>query len=454
MTDMLSRPAEAEPVPLEDRAPVTAWAGAVASLRWCLAGLLVGAGAIHLAMTPSHFGESAVEGVGFLASAWIQLALAGVVLVRPTRRALVAVAAANVVFVAVWLVSRTTGLPFGANPGSAEPITFVDGVCVVLETIGALMAAGLAMSIPATSAGDRHRSDRSVSRSTTVVALAGALAAIALATGAIASPAARDHAAGHGDSVEVAGATDHSSMDHGSTGAANQHSGTADDRGFSALANGTMGGEHHTSGTERLTAEERVLLARQLASTTPLIEAYPTLGAAEAAGWRRQGPFAPGLGVHYTAPANLAANMTVGGGPMDSASMPTPMLIFDGLTPDAPLAGFMYLAFGIKDAPEGFAGPNDHWHYHENVCVKMVDGVLTAPFGGDQKGVTEKMCTDIGGRWVAESGYMVHVWNVPGYESSDGMFSGLNRRITCPDGTYDQVDQKELGSRASACKDA
>jgi len=28
----------------------------------------------------------------------------------------------------------------------------------------------------------------------------------------------------------------------------------------------------------------------------------------------------------------------------------------------------MYYAIG--DAPEGFAGPNDHWHLHQNLCVK------------------------------------------------------------------------------------
>jgi hypothetical protein len=38
--------------------------------HWLLAGLLLAAGAIHLAMVPSHLGESAVEGAGFVAAAW------------------------------------------------------------------------------------------------------------------------------------------------------------------------------------------------------------------------------------------------------------------------------------------------------------------------------------------------------------------------------------------------
>ena len=36
----------------------------------------------------------------------------------------------------------------------------------------------------------------------------------------------------------------------------------------------------------------------------------------------------------------------------------------------APIAGFMYYSMSTE-APEGFAGPNDHWHRHSNVCVKF-----------------------------------------------------------------------------------
>ena len=48
------------------------------------------------------------------------------------------------------------------------------------------------------------------------------------------------------------------------------------------------------------------------------------------------------------------------------------------------------------------------------------------------------MCTEAGGSFIDLTGYMVHVWSVPGYESPDGMFTELNRKVTCPDGTcYD-----------------
>jgi hypothetical protein len=115
----------------------------------------------------------------------------------------------------------------------------------------------------------------------------------------------------------------------------------------------------------------------------------------------------------------------------------------------------MYLAYGSTAEPEGFAGPNDHWHYHEHVCVRFLpDGSIETPFGADLPGLTQDMCTEVGGSWLAFTGYMVHVWNVPGYESPDGMFTELNPKITCPDGTYFKIPTEEIGERATTCRDA
>src|SRR5215510_7841833 len=83
MTDVLARPDE--PAPLgPDRPPETRPAlppGAVALGPLVLACLSAAAGIIHLVMAPSHFGESTVEGAGFLVAGWAQLALA-VALIR------------------------------------------------------------------------------------------------------------------------------------------------------------------------------------------------------------------------------------------------------------------------------------------------------------------------------------------------------------------------------------
>jgi hypothetical protein len=142
-------------------------------------------------------------------------------------------------------------------------------------------------------------------------------------------------------------------------------------------------------------------------------------------------------------------------GDMDPEDLAAPLLIFDGVTPDAPLAGFMYMAYGTTTEPAGFAGPNDHWHYHEKLCIVAREGGgFDTPLGADVDGVTEDMCTRLGGSFIAFSGYMVHVWNVPGYESPDGMFTELNPKITCPDGTYHTIETRDIGTRSSVCLNA
>jgi hypothetical protein len=403
--------------------------------HWALAATLVGAAAIHLAMAPSHLGESAIEGAGFLVAAWLGLGLAVLVAVRPRPPVLAATIALNASLIVAWSVSRTAGLPFGTHAGHAEEVSVVDAAAVTLEAIGivfaALLLAGSATVLVRSSG----------------LALAGGLGVLGLTSAAIASPAARDHAAGsHGDhhAGETAAADDGhgDGHDHGAVAAAGE-----DDLGFAALSNG----HQHAHGTEPLTTDETVALSGQLAATAQLVQQYPTIAAAEAAGWTRAGPFSPGLGTHYMSPRFVLNS----DGRMDAEDLQVPMLVFDGLDPAAKLAGFMYLAYGTNSEPEGFAGPNDHWHFHEHVCIDTgPDGKITTPFGADLEGVTEQMCTDVGGNWIDNTGYMVHVWNVPGYESPDGVFTELNRRITCPDGTYQRVDLADLGDRDTTCRSA
>jgi hypothetical protein len=317
MTDLLDRSAaaehEAELPPERDAAPSPPLAG-VAADQWFLVALLVGAGAIHVAMAPSHMDESVIEGAGFLVAAWVQLALAVAVLLRaPSRRLLAAVGGTSVALIAAWLVSRTAGLPFGAHAGHAESVSIVDGVCVGLEAAAALVAA-------ATLAGLASGLRRSGG-----VAVVGVLGAVAFTTAAVASPAARDHARQSHGAHGTEAAAGHA---HGGAAAA-----AGDGLGFSALSNG----HQHAHSEEPLTPAETVQLSRQLAATAELVERYPTIADAEAAGWHRAGPFSPGLGTHYMGP-NYALNSD---GDMDPEDLQVPMLVFDGLGPDAPLAGFM-----------------------------------------------------------------------------------------------------------------
>jgi hypothetical protein len=255
---------------------------------------------------------------------------------------------------------------------------------------------------------------------------------LALATGALASPSARDHASSsHGDH-----AAGHMAGDDG-----HAH-GAQDDKGLSALENG----HQHGGGAVDLDSATQAQLSVELAGTQTLVQRYPTIAHAEAAGYTRAGPFTPGLGTHY-----INFGQFLGDGVMDADGILKPALIYDGLEPDAPLAGFMYYVMG-DTAPDGFAGPNDHWHYHTNTCIVMADGVLQAPLGADAD-VTREMCDQYeGSSFLEVTGYMVHVWTVPGYESPRGTFSEINPAITCPDGTYYRIPLEKLGYKTTTCK--
>jgi len=386
-------------------------------LRALLACLLLAAAVIHIAMVPAHAGESTVEGLTFVAAGWAQLLLAIAVVVQPTRRVLAWTIGLSLAFVGAWAFSRTLGLPYGAHIGQAEPVSSVDLTAVGLE-VAAVLAAVVAWRRP--------RLGEQWGESTLVLASIVPVALLLGTTAVVMSPSATNHT--HG-----AGADNHVHADA-----------AADEKGLSTLTNGHV---HAHAADVALDRATQAQLNTQLAQTAALVVRYPTVAAAEAAGFHRAGPFTPGLGAHYM-PPKVAVTPD---GLMDADALQWPMLIFDGMTPDAPLAGFMYLAYRNTE-PEGFAGPNDHWHYHTNVCVAQgPNGAIDTPFGADAENIDPALCADYKGQIIDNTGYMIHVWTVPGYESSNGTFSDINPAITCPDGTYHHIELAELGHRDTTC---
>lgn len=399
--------------------------------RVLLSVLLAAAGVIHLAMVPSHWSESAIEGIGFAVAGWLQIALGVWVLLRPGSLLLKVAMLANVAFIVVWVVSRTWGLPFGDHSWHPHDPSFIDLVCVGLEA-GFVLAAGYLLLHP--SAGKSWKRVRLAAFAIVP------LAVIALATAALASPSARDHAsASHGTHT-------HESAARTNADAAHQHASAADVKsGWAALGEN---GHQHGSGVVDLDNATQAALSVQLAPTAELIERYPTLADAEAAGYGRAGRFNPGLGVHYGGFGRGGGDGAIIG---VNGEVMVPQLIYDGTDPGSPLAGFMYMATAEQGAvPEGFVGPNDHWHYHSKLCIQFTEGEIKVLLGS-KKNPTQADCDEVGGMWVGQSGYMVHVWTVPGYESPDGVFSGLNRKLTCPDGTYHTAGP-DGGSKDSTCK--
>src|SRR5260370_13219628 len=98
-----------------------------------LAALSVGAAAIHFAVVFEHFAEYTLYGVFFLVLSWAQLIWPAVLLWRPSRLWLWLGIPGNAIVVAVYVASRTVGLPFGPDLHNAESVGALDVVSCVLE---------------------------------------------------------------------------------------------------------------------------------------------------------------------------------------------------------------------------------------------------------------------------------------------------------------------------------
>ena len=414
MATVLDRPARDTSVVPEARPSRTrpSWtnrASGIGWVQWLVAALLVGAGAVHFALTPSHLGESTVEGIGFLVAAWLQVALAVAVLVRPSRPVVVAVVVVSTACIVAWAISRIWGLPFGEHADHAESVTVVDGLTVVMEAFTIVLGALLLSPVVR----------RARSRSFAVV---GVVVVLGLTSALIAAPEARDHAANaHGAGGE---ATAHA---HG--GASGESSSAAsapltDLNGHEIKGVKAQDVAHEHEPDVLLDAPTRAVLASQLSAARAVALQFPTVADAQRAGYFLVGGgYGPGAGAHYI-------GRGFGGGAFDPAKPPT--LIYDGTKPTSHIVGLMYLGMGDNGtAPEGFAGPNDHWHRHSSVCLRGVEVIF--PVDSD---VTEGQCTGAGGNFMKITTWMVHAWVVPGWESSRGVFSHENPNLPCADGSF------------------
>ncbi|MBA3742022.1 hypothetical protein [Sporichthya sp.] len=104
----------------------------------------LGAAIVHAAVAPEHRDWWASV-TFFAALATFQIGWALYLLARPASRAILLLGAGvNLATLGTWLVSRTTGMPFGPHQGQAEPATRADilatvlGALVVVAAIGAV----------------------------------------------------------------------------------------------------------------------------------------------------------------------------------------------------------------------------------------------------------------------------------------------------------------------------
>src|SRR2546426_1311850 len=97
-------------------------------LRWLLAAFSVGAGFIHFAVSGGHYDVSWMHGTFFAVVAWLQIAFAVGVVLRPTRRLLIAGVLLNAGIIGVWAISRIWGVPVGPDAWTPEAVTLADSL--------------------------------------------------------------------------------------------------------------------------------------------------------------------------------------------------------------------------------------------------------------------------------------------------------------------------------------
>jgi hypothetical protein len=334
------------------------------------------AAAIHFGVTSEHFHEWWLYGAFFLVLAAYQLWWAAIAWQAPSRREVAAGAAVNTGVLALWWLTRTSGLPFGPDAGHAEPFGTADVLCSLLEAAVVAVAVLVLVGSPVLERGVPGW------RGTALVA---AVAALALAgTGvALAAP---------GESADAMEGMDGADATH-TAGSGDMGSGG----GSGAMGSGTMtDGERHQmsdlptvdGATAAQTAAARTLLTSTEADTAK----YRTITAAERAGFL----LAPALKRwHANHPSATAAT------PIKELHVANPAYRADGKVadPTAPetliysqrgtartwtLIGVMYVAPNGQPGPD-LAGPYTRWHYHD---------------------------TTDAGRPEPKTGYMMHVWFV------------------------------------------
>jgi hypothetical protein len=381
-------------------------------LRWLLAALSLGAGVIHFAVSGDHYELSWAHGTFFAVVAWLQLSWAVAVVLRPTRWLLTAGALLNAGILGVWAMSRVWGVPVGPDPWTPENVTWADGLSSALE-LGIVVLALVVLVRPAVA---QHKLRPAVAVPVVGIAGLGVAVISSLAfTPALAS--SHDHhaaAGGEDKNGSVAAASHHT---HGPT--------TLNGQKVKGVKAEDVAAEEQPN--QPLDAATRATLKTQVSAARDYALRYPTVADATAAGFRLAGGFAPGSGAHY---------ITYGGmtGPGEFDPTKALSLIYDGTSPTSQVIGLMYYGMS-QDAPEGFAGPNDHWHRHSNTCIKAGPGGIEVPYPADQD-VTEAQCSAVQGSLLKTTGYMVHAWVVPSWESPLGVFSHDNPDVRCADGTY------------------
>jgi hypothetical protein len=351
-----------------------------------LAALSAGAAAIHFAVTFGHFADYTLYGVFFLVLSWAQLIWPAVLFWRPSRPWLWLGIGGNAIVLAVYVASRTTGLPFGPDLHHPEAVGALDVVSCVLE---AGLIAGCAALLWRPSLADRPAARRGGFAG--VAALAAVPVAVTAVTAAVMTPgwAGPEGPAGMGSaSSPMASASASSSASSSALDPAMGDMGSTD---------GHPDMQMHGSAAPP-TAAQVEAAARLVQQTDASLARYANVQAALAAGYT------------YVLKTNGEEHLLYEG--------PDPA--YQGLDPQHPsslvyainvphhapiLLGAMYIMAGEQNGPQ-VGGGLTRWHSHLITCVNGAPTI--AGFGVQLRG----RCNPA--TWQDQyTEQMLHVWVVP-----------------------------------------
>ena len=344
------------------------------SIRARLALLSLGAGVLHFVAAPEHLGEHRTLGLAFLATAWLQLLWAWLLVRRPSMAVLALGAGGQLTAALTWVVVHTRGWPAGPLRGTVEEPTAVGVAAVALE------AAAVLLSVLAVRAHRVGVSRRVAATLRPAVAVAAAAVVLGSSTAvAVSGGGGAEH--GHDAVPEVAAAP---------------------------VAGATSAPAHgHPVDTTPPTAAQRAAADRLLTSTrAALVPRFSLLADAEAAGYRVIHD-AGGRLLHYGHPGYMADDRVLD--PQRVESLVYVVLPNGGSL----LVGGMYMA------PRGEPGPRiggslTQWHNHTDLCLDGARGLAITPNA-------DGSCPP--GSAVGTTGEMLHVWTV---DYPNGPFAELD----------------------------
>src|SRR6516225_5938097 len=343
-----------------------------------LAALSIGAAAIHFAVVFEHFAEYALYGVFFLVIAWAQLIWPTVLLWRPSRLWLWLGIAGNAIVLAIYVASRTAGLPFGPDLHHAESAGALDVMSCVLE---AGLIAGCAVLLWRPSL-----LERPVRRRATIGTVAGLAAVPALVIAATTAVMTPGWAGPEGPAGSASGSPSMSANAANAAGMGDM--GTTD-----GLPDMKMYGT-----TAPPTAAQVTAAARLISQTDATLKRFANVRAAFAAGYT------------YVLKTNGEEHLLYDG--------PNPA--YQGLDPQHPsslvyainvphhapiLLGAMYIENDRVNGPQ-IGGGLTRWHSHLTVCENGKPTI--AGFGVQLRGTCNPAT------WHDQyTGQMLHVWVTP-----------------------------------------